>query len=267
MGAVGRENAMANAVAAQAIERGFRPPKPYVLVVEDDPSVAKLLRSFLESEGYGICSAGTVAAMRIAIEHAKIDLVILDVGLPDEDGWSALRWLRARSAVPIIMLSGKVETVDKIAGLELGADDYVGKPFDLHELLARLRCILRRTERSSPPERATDDALRFATWVLDLSNEELRTEAGETVHLTQAEYRILVMLAQNPRKVISRDRLLDGMAGREWGPYDRSIDVHISNLRRKLDCKAAGPSLIRTVRGSGYMLIPNRRDDGGIAPD
>ena len=227
-----------------------------VLIVEDDPAVAKLLKTYLEREGYSAAVAETVADMRTAVEAGKVDLVLLDVVLPDEDGWSALRWLRARGDLPVIMLTGKGETVDKVIGLELGADDYLAKPFDLRELLARMRSIQRRAEKRAAP--SAEDSIAFADWVLDVSSQQLKSEAGDLVHLTQAEYRILVLLAKNPRRVISRDQLMETMAGREWEPFDRSIDVHISNLRRKLDPDPKLPSLIRTVRGAGYMFVPTR---------
>ena len=227
-----------------------------VLIVEDDPAITKMLKTYLEREGYAIAAAGTVADMRAAIERGTVDLMLLDVVLPDEDGWSALRWVRARGDLPVIMLTGKGETVDKVIGLELGADDYLAKPFDMRELLARMRSIQRRADKRRTP--SPDEALAFAGWRLDVASQQLKSEAGDTVHLTQAEYRILVLLARNPRRVITRDQLMEAMAGREWEPLDRSIDVHISNLRRKLDPDPQQPSLIRTVRGAGYMLVPNR---------
>ncbi|MBI3517337.1 MAG: response regulator transcription factor [Proteobacteria bacterium] len=236
------------------------PHKPHVLIVEDDPAVSKLIKTYLEREGYDPAVVETVAGLRAAAEASKVDLVILDIGLPDEDGWSALRWLRARGNVPVIMLTGKSDTVDKVIGLELGADDYLAKPFDLRELLARMHSVQRRADQAQAVagDAAKEQALTFAEWVLDLSSQQLKSEAGEPVHLTQAEYRILVLLAQNPRRVVTRDQLMDVMAGRDWEPFDRSIDVHISNLRRKLDTSPKAASLIRTVRGTGYMFIPDR---------
>ena len=233
--------------------------KSQILVVEDDPAVSKLIKTYLEREGYGVVVAESVGEMRAAIERAPVDMVILDVVLPDEDGWSALRWLRARHALPVIMLTGKAEPVDRVIGLELGADDYVAKPFDLRELLARMRTIQRRLDKAqAPPPANSAEAIEFAGWTLDMVSQQLLSDAGERVHLTQAEYRILALLARNSRRVVSRDELMDATAGRDWEPFDRSIDVHISNLRRKIDPDPKQPSLIRTVRSAGYMLVPQR---------
>jgi len=233
--------------------------KPQILVVEDDVSVSKLIKTYLEREGYGVGVAETVGEMRAAVARAPVDMVILDVMLPDEDGWSALRWLRARHSLPVIMLTGKAEPVDRVIGLELGADDYVAKPFDLRELLARMRTIQRRLDKAqAQPTANTAEAIQFAGWTLDIVSQQLLSDASGPVHLTQAEYRILVLLARNPRRVVSRDELMDATAGRDWEPFDRSIDVHISNLRRKIDPDPKQPSLIRTVRGTGYMFVPQR---------
>jgi len=233
--------------------------KPQILVVEDDASVSKLIKTYLEREGYGVAVAETVGAMRAALERAPVDMVILDVVLPDEDGWSALRWLRARHALPVIMLTGKAGPVDRVIGLELGVDDYVAKPFDLRELLARIRTIQRRLDQAQQQAPAnTADAIQFAGWTLDIVSQQLRSDDGAAAHLTQAEYRILVLLARNPRRVVTRDELMVTTAGRDWEPFDRSIDVHISNLRRKIDPDRKQPSLIRTIRGAGYMFVPQR---------
>ena len=237
-----------------------------ILIVEDDRAVFRLLQSYLEREGYSVVNAETVASMRRLIESTQIGLVLLDVGLPDEDGWSALKWLRARSDVPIIMLTGKGEMTDKVVGLELGADDYLAKPFELRELLARIRTIQRRTEKAAAAqavaapaaESAAAGKIAFAGWVLDLASHLVKSEAGETLHLTQAEFRILTLLAKNPGVAVPRDDLMSAAAGRDWDPLDRSVDVHISNLRKKLDLDPGLPSLIRTVRGAGYMFVPKR---------
>ena len=228
-----------------------------ILIVEDDRAVFRLLQSYLEREGYSVVNAETVASMRRLIESTQIGLVLLDVGLPDEDGWSALKWLRARSDVPIIMLTGKGEMTDKVVGLELGADDYLAKPFEPRELLARIRTVQRRAERAAA-DGAADGKIAFAGWVLDPASHLVKSNAGETLHLTQAEFRMLSLLARNPGVVMPRDDLMGAAAGRDWDPFDRSVDVHISNLRKKLDLDPNLPSLIRTVRGAGYMFVPKR---------
>ncbi len=235
-----------------------------ILIVEDDRSVFRLLHTYLEREGYAIIHAETVASMRRVVENTQVAMVLLDVGLPDEDGWSALKWLRARSDLPIIMLTGKAEMTDKVVGLELGADDYLSKPFELRELLARIRTLQRRTEKSAAaaasaaPVGENGGKITFAGWVLDPASHLVKSENGETLHLTQAEFRILALLARNPNVVVPRDDLMTAAAGRDWDPFDRSVDVHISNLRKKLDLDPGLPSLIRTVRGAGYMFVPKR---------
>src|SRR5579859_2870899 len=235
-----------------------------ILIVEDDRAVFRLLQTYLEREGYSVVNAETVASMRRIIESTQVSMVLLDVGLPDEDGWSALKWLRARSDIPIIMLTGKSEMTDKVVGLELGADDYLAKPFELRELLARIRTLQRRTEKAAATSAAAPAAesgggkITFAGWVLDPASHLVKSEAGETLHLTQAEFRILTLLARNPGVVVPRDDLMSAAAGRDWDPFDRSVDVHISNLRKKLDLDPNLPSLIRTVRGAGYMFVPKR---------
>ena len=228
-----------------------------ILIVEDDRAVQRMLQAYLEREGYSILHAETVAAMRRIFESASVGMVLLDVGLPDEDGWSALKWLRARSDLPIIMLTGKGDTTDKVVGLELGADDYLAKPFELRELLARIRTIQRRTEKSAA-HLASEGKISFGGWILDPESHLVKSEAGETLHLTQAEFRILILLARNPGVPVPRDDLMSAAAGRDWDPFDRSVDVHISNLRKKLDLDPDLPSLIRTVRGAGYMFVPKR---------
>jgi DNA-binding response OmpR family regulator len=226
-------------------------------LVDDDPAIGRLIRKFLEREGYEFALAETVAAMRDLVDRGVVDLVLLDFELPDEDGWSALRWLRARGSLPVLMLTGRGDTVDKVIGLELGADDYLAKPFDLRELLARIRNVQRRLEKPAAPAAAVKSVVAFDGWTLDLSNQQLKSETGERVHLTQAEYNILTLFARNSQRVISREELLEISGGRSWDPGDRSIDVHISNLRRKLDGDSDQPSRIRTIRNGGYMFMPS----------
>jgi len=228
-----------------------------ILLVEDDRTVIKLLTDYLGRNGYDVASVGTVDAMRRLVETIKIDLIILNVVLPDEDGRSALRWLRARSVVPVVMLTG--EGVDKVIGFDVGADDYVAKPIDLHALLVQLRRLLLRVRQAqSRIAGSPQDKIKFAEWILDIAGQQLHSKAGDAVHLTPAEYQILLLLAQNPYRVMSRDQLMRASAGRDWEAFDRSIDVHVSNLRRKLDPDLEMPSRIRTVRNVGYMFVPSR---------
>lgn len=231
-----------------------------ILVVEDDRAVSRLLRTYLEREDYSVLTAENVADMRRTVETTIVTMVLLDVGLPDEDGWSALKWLRARGDLPVIMLTSRSEIIDKVVGLELGADDYLAKPFELRELLARIRTVQRRVNKPAirAAEPAAFDKIGFADWVLDPVSQLVKSTAGEPLHLTQAEYRILELLARNPGMAVLRDDLMKAAAGRDWDPLDRSIDVHISNLRKKLDLDPALPSLIRTVRGAGYMFVPKQ---------
>jgi DNA-binding response OmpR family regulator len=231
-----------------------------ILVVEDDRAVNRLLRTYLEREGYSVLTAETVADMRRTVETTDVAMVLLDVGLPGEDGWSALKWLRSLGELPVIMLTARSEIIDKVVGLELGADDYLAKPFELRELLARIRTVQRRIPkpgvRTADP--AVSDKISFADWILDPVSQLVKSSAGEQLHLTQTEYRILELLARHPGMAVLRDDLMKVAAGRDWDPMDRSIDVHISNLRKKLDLDPALPSLIRTVRGAGYMFVPKQ---------
>jgi len=253
-------------VTRQSTERTVQPSstpasirKSHILVVEDDTEVSGAIKCYLEAEGYDVSTVNSVARMRIeiTIKSTKVDLILLDVGLPDEDGWSALRWLRARGPVPVVIVSGRSDMIDRVVGLELGADDYLVKPFELRELLARIRSVQRRTLQAANTEVGGDSTLSFGEWVLDMTIQQLRAEDGTIVHLTVAEYRIVVLLAQNPRKVLSRDQLMGAIMERSWAHYDRSVDVHVSNLRRKIDRDPSRPSLIRAVRGNGYMFVPN----------
>jgi two-component system OmpR family response regulator len=247
-----------NAVADPSFCKLQRGSKSRILIVVDDAAFATLIKSYLARDGYGVSAVRTVAAMCAAIEAGEIDLIILDTMLPDGDGWSALRWIRARGEMPVLMLTGERETIDKMIGLGLVADGYLPKPLDLRELPARLRRIEQRAEPLPPDaEPGAGGVLKFPGWVLDTTSQQLATETGQRVHLTQMEYRILLLLVRNPRRTVTRDQLMAAAAGRDWEPLDRNIDVHISNLRRKLDVDPKMPSLIRAVRGAGYMFVPS----------
>ncbi len=228
-----------------------------LLLVEDNADDARIVTRYLEQHGFHITTVDIVSGMRAVFSTTEVALVILDIGLPDEDGWSALRWLRQRGDTPVIMLTGLGDDVDKIVGLELGADDFVTKPCGLRELLARIRTVLRRSGSHVADPASTSPSIHFGEWILGVESQLLKSTSGTVEHLTQAEFRILSILARSPLVATSRDQLMDAL-GRAWDPLDRSIDVHISNLRRKLDHDSVRPSLIRTVRGIGYMLVPDR---------
>jgi two-component system OmpR family response regulator len=230
----------------------------HILIVDDDREIRDLLSRFLAKHGYRVSTAADGRAMHRALADAAVDLVILDVMLPGEDGLSLCRGLRAGSSVPIVMLTAVGEDVDRIVGLEMGADDYVAKPFNPRELLARIRAVLRRTggaggglSGSRQPEAAV---LAFAGWRLDLDRRELTSADGTLVPLSGGEFGLLAALALHPQRVLSRDQLLDLARGRGANAFDRSIDVQISRLRRKIEDDPRTPALIKTVRGGGYMF-------------
>lgn len=272
----------------------------HLLIVDDDPRILRLLERYLVKEGYIVSTATNGDEMRRKMAQRPVDLVVLDLVLPGEDGLTLARSLRAVSDVGIVILTAKGETIDRIVGLEIGADDYIPKPFDNRELLARVRSVLRRRVRpepsdtpspqapgpaslpeavTSPPtedvEAASDQAspaaappsaalppegIRFGTWCLNPESRQIRQQAPEAapspeeVGLTNAEFRLLLALLHRPNKVFSRDELLDLVAGRNRHPLDRSIDVLIVKLRHKIEQDPRAPTLIKTVRGVGYML-------------
>ncbi|MDT3737563.1 MAG: response regulator [Denitratisoma sp.] len=227
-----------------------------ILVVDDDPELRELLRGYLGGNGFEVDVAADGAAMRSRIAAAAPDLVILDLMLPGEDGLALCRALRAASAtsaLPILMLTARGEDTDRIVGLEMGADDYLPKPFNPRELLARIRSILRRAGENAARE-APARALAFAGWTLDLGARHLVGADGVVVPVSNGEFKLLRAFAENPFRVLSRDQLMDVLAGREAGPFDRSVDVMVHRLRRRLDDDAREPQLIKTVRSEGYML-------------
>ena len=225
-----------------------------ILFVEDDRDIRMLLADFLAREGFAVEVAEDGAAVDRVLARTRPDLVILDLMLPGEDGLSICRRLRARGAVPIIMLTAKNDDVDRIVGLELGADDYLGKPFNPRELLARIRAILRRVERTAPAA-APQRRRSFAGFVVDLDARSVDTKDGKRVPLTSAEFDLLACFIERPRRVLTRDQLLDWTRGRSADPFDRTIDVTVSRLRKKLE--VADPTtreVVTTVRNGGYLF-------------
>jgi two-component system, OmpR family, response regulator len=229
--------------------------QPHILVVDDARDIREPLVRYLKESGYRASAADSAAAARRAMRTSGIDLVILDIMMPGEDGLSLCRHLRASSGVPVIMLTAMAEDTDRVIGLEIGADDYVVKPFNPRELLARVRAVLRRAN-SLPQQRPQVDAetLRFDRWQLNVARRELIGADGVAIPLSTAEFLLLSALLAHPRRVLSRDQLLDLTRGRNATPFDRSIDNQVSRLRKKVEADPKEPTLIKTVWGGGYML-------------
>ncbi|HVC54529.1 MAG TPA: response regulator [Stellaceae bacterium] len=229
----------------------------HIVVVDDQQEICDVVQEYLTNEGYRVSTAHDGAGMRRAMSQSPADLVILDLMLPGEDGLTLARSLRSESGIGIIILTGRGETVDRIIGLEMGADDYLPKPFHLRELLARVKSVLRRVQsRNGDTPPASRVRARFAGWNLDLSSRELLSPSGAEVRLTTGEFDLLSAFVNNANQVLSRDRLLDLARNREAGPFDRTIDVQVGRLRRKLEEDPQNPTLIKTVRGSGYIFTP-----------
>ena len=230
-------------------------PQDHILVVDDDPEIRYLLKSFLEKNGYQVSSAAEGDGMWRALEQAHIDLIVLDLMLPGTDGMELCRTLRAGSRIPVIMLTARGDEMDRILGLEMGADDYLAKPFSARELMARIKVVLRRVrEMPADPLADVPEQLAFSGWRLDTRTQYLTSPDGVVVPLSSAEYRLLQVLLTHPNRALTRDQLLDMTQGRDAGPFDRSIDVLIGRLRKRLGDDAKQPELIRTVRCRGYLL-------------
>jgi len=232
-----------------------------LLVVDDEEDIRELLADYLSGYGFEVRTVGNGRQMRAALEESPCDLVLLDLGLPGEDGLTLARELRANSSLGIIIVTGRGQPVDRIIGLEVGADDYIAKPFELRELVARVRSVLRRIHAAvpaaAPAAEPSDDArLRFDGWTLDPAARSLHRPDRQPVSLTTGEFDLLTAFARNPNRALSRDELMDMIHHREAGPYDRSIDVQVGRLRRKIERDPARPEMIKSVRGVGYIFAP-----------
>lgn len=229
---------------------------PHILIVDDDVEIHRLLNRLLQQYGFRVTVAGDGRAMRKALADWQIDLVVLDVMLPGEDGFALCRAVRQTSRMPIIMLTAVAGDADRILGLELGADDYLVKPFNPRELVARIRAVLRRAETptEAAPAPAAGARLRFAGWELSVGGRELRAPDGTVVHLSTGEFQLLTIFLANPQRILTRDQLVDRMRGQSTLPFDRSIDIQVSRLRRKIEGDPREPGLIKTVRGQGYQF-------------
>lgn len=227
----------------------------HILIVDDDLEIRNLLREYFEKNGYRVTLAADGRGLRAALAVGEPALVVLDLMLPGDDGFTLCRELRARSEVPVIMLTARGEETDRIVGLELGADDYVAKPFNPRELLARVKSVLRRV-RSLPGNLRPDEAkaYRFAGWALDVATRNLTSPAGVVIALSGTEFRLLRTFLGHPHRVLTRDQLMDLMLSRDAAPFDRAIDVQVSRLRHRLGEDAREPAIIKTVRSQGYVF-------------
>ena len=246
-------------------DQDIRPQR--LLVVEDDPDISALVSRYLGSQGFTVDVAANGAMLRQALAAGPVDLVLLDLGLPGEDGFALTRYLHEHWQGPVIIVSGRGESVDRVVGLELGADDYVTKPFDLRELLARVRSVLRRyasrapaaAAAPSPASASADGLLEFAGFRLDPGSRVLVDATGKEVPLTTGEFDLLKLFLDHPNRVMSRNDIMSRIHGRDAGPYDRAIDVQLSRLRRKIDADPDRPPLFKSVRGTGYIFTERVR--------
>lgn len=228
---------------------------PHLLVVDDDREICQLLGEFLRKHNYRVSEADGGQRMRQLVAVSRFDLIILDIMMPGEDGLNLCRWVRANAETPIILLTALAEETDRIIGLEMGADDYLCKPFNPRELLARIRSVLRRTNHS--PQKETSNIgskKRFDRWMLDTVKRELTDENQLLVELTAGEYSLLLAFIEHTGRVLTRDQLIDLTRAREAGPFDRSIDVQLSRLRKKIERNPKSPELIKTIRNGGYIF-------------
>ncbi|MGF1631384.1 MAG: response regulator [Kiloniellaceae bacterium] len=229
----------------------------HIVVVDDEPGIRETIQEYLELHDFQVTAAGGGEELRRAVDRNDVDLVLLDIRMPGEDGLSLARFLRAEKEVGIIMLTAAGEVVDRIVGLEMGADDYLAKPVDLRELLARIKAVLRRSERAQEEaESGLAEGVRlarFGRFTLNLDSHKLFDADGGEIALTGMEFDLLKAFADNPNRVLSRDQLLNLAHNRDWEPFDRSIDIRIARIRRKIESDPAKPQVIKTVRGAGYI--------------
>ncbi|CAN7639169.1 response regulator [Neorhizobium sp. LjRoot104] len=228
----------------------------HIFVVDDDPRICKLLTGYFEGEGYIVSTASDGQEMRRHLKQNEVDIILLDLSLPGgQDGLDLAREIRTRSDIPIMMLTGRDDVVDRIIGIEIGADDYVAKPFHLREVHARLKSILRRRQPAAPKVEEIDEkTIRFEGWILNLSRRRLHVDEDKEVELTTFEFNMLAAFAQHPGRVLTRDFLMGETRGRHLEAFDRVIDAQIVRLRRKIETDAKRPQLIKAVRGVGYIF-------------
>jgi len=232
-----------------------------ICVCDDEPDVREMLQEYLTKRGFDVVPVGNGDGLRAAMTDHKIDLIFLDINMPGEDGLTTLRTLRSTDRIPVVMLTAAGEVIDKIVGLEMGADDYLTKPVDLRELEARIKAVLRRQtpvpQAETPPPQKAPVTAPFGEFTLDLSAAKLLDRDGNEVPLTAMEFSLLSLFARNRGHVLNRDQILEQAHDRSWDPFDRSIDIRISRLRRKIEPNAQKPQIIKTVRGIGYLYDPD----------
>lgn len=235
-----------------------------ILIVDDDPKIRKLLRNCFEPEGFTVFEAENQSGLEKCLAQNDIHLITLDLNLGIENGLTIAAGLRAKCNIPIIIVTGKGDVIDKVVGLEMGADDYISKPFHIREVIARVRSVLRRNE-TQPVQSATSETrilepsptgvrFEFNGWIADFDSFELLTPHGEQCEMTTADFKLLKILLENPKRVLSRDQFMDHLNGTDWSPYDRTIDNQIARLRKKIEEDSNKPKLIKTVRGVGYTF-------------
>lgn len=228
-----------------------------ILVVDDDPTLRELLVDYLSRNEFEVIAVEDGPAMRAALETQSVDLIVLDLMLPGEDGLSLTRFLRSQTNLPILILSARGEDIDRIVGLEVGADDYLAKPFNPRELLARIRALLRRHDQDSQPFKVNETALKkFGPYTINLAGRRLLRQKDE-IHLTTGEFDLLALFVKQPNRVMTRDMLIGLLKGYDRDAFDRSIDIRITRLRHKIEANPAAPIYIRTVRGEGYLFNPH----------
>ncbi len=228
-----------------------------ILVVDDDENQRWMVQTYLEKHGFSVQTAEDGQVMRACLEQTEFDIVLLDVTMPGEDGFTLARYLREHHDVGIIMLTASTELVDRVLGLELGADDYMTKPFEPRELMARIKSLIRRmqTDNQAKGENQPIHVVQFGKYSLNMDAQQLLDGEGESVSITSMEFDLLKAFAENPGRVLNRDRLLSLAHNRDWDPYDRSIDIRIARIRQKIEENPSKPAIIKTVRGAGYIFI------------
>jgi len=233
----------------------------HILVVDDEPGVRDLLRDCLEIEGFSVSEAASGSEMTARLDQGQVDLITLDLNLGGENGFDLVREIRTTQNIPIVMITGKGDTIDRVIGLELGADDYIAKPFQLREVVARIRAVLRRYDNSgdarnkqAASEHVADERYSFGAYALSIPHRRLSLDDGTIRDLTTSEFDLLAAFVRRPNRVLSRDNIMDLLKGHDWSPMDRSIDALIVRLRRKIELNPSSPQFIKTVRGVGYVF-------------